>query len=461
MVFTATRDKVAVGRHRKLADSDDSDEEGATPKKVLTTAKASDLCPKPHRLIAQNAGFTSMEDMSTLSALDYVDLKGNALKSVQGLASNRRLKTLILKHNKLSNVDPILATEALQILDISDNEFISTDWLPRASFAANLVALVARGNSLVALEGLACLRGIQTLVLSNNEIEDISPATQLVSLTKLSASSNCIRVIPDSIANLHNLRELRLAHNRLAILPSKEILARLSSLKIFDIGHNRITSIDNLSTCSDALVQINAAGNPACEQDPNFLDHLLKLCPKVEIVDGRRIAGGRRKVRVNRQRLEAGFPLEPERKFARPPSAYYLQKAKEGQGDMSKSEKELTRTEGKGNRNDSRKSAKRRERHIATAHLSGIEEGQVAKKQRRTSPKVEDDDVLDANHFVRMARGENVPSGGVTPSRKGNMTGSEDDRLEKGAQKRKKRKKTNPTLREKTVEFGGGGESKW
>lgn len=444
----------SFGRHRRLADSDDSDDEHTVTRNVLTTAKASDLCPKPHRLLAQNGGFTAMEDMSTLSALDYVDLRGNALKSVQGLSSNSRMKTLNVKQNKLSNVDHILKTGALQILDISDNEFVTTEWLPRAAFAGNLVALMARGNKLVTLEGLACLRGLQTLVLSDNQIEDISAVTQLVSLTKLSASKNCIRVIPDSITNLHNLRELRLAHNRLAVLPSKETLARLTSLKIFDIGHNRIASVDNLAACSGALIQLNVAGNPAGQNKINFADYLQKLCPKLEIIDGRRVAGGRRKLRVNRQRLEAGMPLEPERKFVRPPSAYYVQKAKENKGDVAVTEKSLQGSALKGTQDAAEKDVvKRKVRSHASLEAPDNEYSRITKKVRPSIPEEDDNDALDATQFVAMAKTNATP-----PAKDDSRVADKKENKQKSS-----RRKLGATAerQEHLVEFGSGGASKW
>lgn len=443
-----------TGRHRKLADSDDSDDEAGPTGNVLTTAKASDLCPKPHRLIAQNGAFTSMEDLSTLSALDYIDLRGNNLTSVQGLSSNTRLKTLIVKQNNLSNVDHILKTDALQILNLSDNQFVSTDWLMRASFAPNLVALVARGNKLLALEGMSCLRKIETLVLSENQIEDLSPVAQLVSLTKLSVSKNSIRVIPPSIAQLHNLRELRLAHNRLALLPEKQFMARLSSLKILDIGHNRITNVDSLAACGGSLIQLNVAGNPVCAKQPNFNQHLQSICPRLEIIDGRRITGGRRKLRVNRQRLEAGMALEPERKFARPPSAYYIRKAEEQNGISN--EKKMPTSPTPAHPTIANKRALEKEPQSDAGDVASREIEPPKKKMHVNimMSDEEDGDAIDASHFVAMAKTKSVPLANVAKSKAQNAQGSRNG-------SRQKSKKELPRNRRQVVDFGSGGASKW
>lgn len=442
----------SAGRHRRLADSDDSDDEG--PRSVLTTAKASDLCPKPFRLIAKNGGFTSLEDMSRFSELDYINLTGNELRTIHGLGANARLKTLILKGNKLSNIDPILKISALRVLDIADNEFATTEWLNRATFAPDLIALVARGNKLVTLEGLSCLKSLQTLVVSNNEIEDISPVGRLTNLTKFSAANNHIRMIPASFANIHKLCELRMAHNRISILPPAEVMNSLSSLKILDVGHNRIPSFENLAIFRSSLVQVNVRDNPACKDHENIVQYLKSSCTKLEIVDGQRIAGGRRKVRVNRQRLEAGFPLEPERKFARPPPSSCVKElvakneSTEGDGNNTHSatkgtQKEVTKTVSK---------KRRRESSEAAAGRNEEYKKNVEAQEVKSQSDNDDKDAIDPATFLRMAK-----------SRTGAMPLSNGKDISSSAKPKRKRNKRESAKKSSSLqpEFGAGGSSRW
>lgn len=327
MVPTADDAAPAVGRHRRMVDSDDSDvEEGAASGSVLTAARASELClpGKEYRLVASSGGFASIENLSSLKSLDYIDVRNNALTSLAGLGGNHLLKTVIAKANKLSNVDPLLRIAAIRVLNLAENMFATTEWLPRATFSPELLTLVMSGNRLVALEGLACVPELRVLIIGHNDIENIAPVARLIHLTKLSASHNRIRAIPDSFQSLQLLLELRLAHNRISCLPSREVLARLSALKILDLGHNRLVSVDNIDVLRETLTHFNIKGNPLCKDDPEgYQDTVLKLIPKLEILDGQRMAGGRRKVRINRQRREAGLRVEPERAFARAPSKYY------------------------------------------------------------------------------------------------------------------------------------------
>lgn len=440
----------SVGRHRRLANSEDSDDDTSAPKAVLTAAKADDFRPKPYRIIARGKGFTSMEDMSRFDTLDYVDLAANALTSLDGLASNFRLKTLIVRHNKLTHIDPLLKHSNLQVLDISDNQFCSTEWLLRARFTPNLIALVCRGNNLATLEALSGLHSIQSLVISNNKIDNISPVMQLTSLTKLSASNNQIREIPDSISNLRSLRELRLAHNRISKLPPSQTLSHLSKLAIADLGHNRLASLQNLSSCT-ALTHVNVRGNPACASVSDITESMQQLCPGIEVIDGKRIAGGRRKLRVNRQRLAAGLPLEPERKFARPPSAYYVKKAQNVQssdGAVAPDSKQQSMSG----------CAVDRKRKAETSAEAAVENGasELEDESRENGEDIEDD-VLDAQQFVQMAKYKNQD---------GKIVRETQPRENPGPKYKKKGSKRRRVYGQKVpssvkVSFGGGGESQW
>lgn len=320
----------ALGRHRRLADSDDSDDEGRTQARVLTTARASELCPKPFRLIAHNGGFTTIDDLSGLGQLDFIDLSGNRLKSVSGIEGNKRLKTLMLASNHLTDLTPILRRDSIQVLKVSENPLPSLDWLHYAAFAKNLVLLVATGNRLISLDGVLSLSSIRTLVLSHNEIEDIDPLTKLTSLKKLSLSHNNIRTLPQTLSNLTSLYELRMAHNRLTKLPGPEVLGQLKELRILDIGHNKLDNLDSLSSTSE-LVNVNVRGNPVCDKTQDIFKTVRALRPGIEIIDGTRVAGGRRKLRISRLRAATGFSTEDDRKYTRAPPLPALRKIVESE----------------------------------------------------------------------------------------------------------------------------------
>lgn len=437
-----------IGRHRHLEDSDDSDEEAQGS--VLTTAKADEHRPKPYRLVARNKNYSSLEDMSTFQQLDYVDLTGNSLTSIQGLANNTRLKTVILKSNKLSDLTPLLGLQNVQVLDVSDNQFVTTEWLVRAKFAPGLLALVMKGNRIPALEGLGSCEKLTSIVVSDNQIEDLSPLCGLRSLTKISASKNEIRVIPESIGNLSSLRELRLAHNRVSQLPSKETLTRLSALNIFDMGNNRVTSLDNLSACS-ALTQVNVRNNPMSLQDEDLRAHIQEICSTIEIIDGKRFTGGRRKLRINRMRLEAGFPLEPDRRFARPPKPYPGALIPSNDNDALYLNDRL---------NEDNQMPRKKRKYNENGRYN--DNGQVERKKNAPTPKAkvlsdaEEDEVINPEEFEQMAKKKSISGASLHQTSSALLSTSGDTFKKKRKRKRAKNRESGAV-----VTFGAGGQSKW
>lgn len=450
-----------VGRHRRLANADDSDDENTSNNIKLTVAKASELCPKEYRLIATNAGYTSLNDLSSLSSLDYIDLTGNQLTSTEGLESNFRLKTLILRNNKLTDINPILRLSNIRILNIAENSINTTEWLMRASFASELLAFVASGNQISYLEGFSALHRIETLVIGNNQLEDISSIARLTTLKKLSASNNAIREIPASFSSLTNLSELRLAHNRISST-SEEVLGKMSSLKILDIGHNRIMSFESLSGMPLSLTNINVKGNPACDKLKDIAEYLRGICPQLEVINSKRLIGGRRKIRVNRLRVAVGFQPEPERKFARPPPEYYVKKLNDsdyekvidrGDDNVRKSvASKRKQSEDPSSASLPQKTNKKRLRQEVTADKRA--------KHEPTSSGGEDEQVISPDDFMNSARTKTSAPENVAMKERHQQTGT-------SASKGKKNKSIAIWKESKNpgglVEdgFGQGQESQW
>lgn len=426
------QDSLSNGRHTHFDDSD-----GEESCNVLTLAKASDLCPKPYRLIARNQKIAKLADLSTLSALDYIDLSSNSLTSLEGL-DHPRLKTLIVARNKLSHLKPLYNSPNIRVLNVSENLLPDIEWISQTRFAPLLLTLVASSNQLHNLIGLSSLSSLETLVISNNQIEDLTPITYLKTLVKLSASRNRIRKLP-SLFPLERLAELRLSHNLIDSLPTE----RLHCLKILDVGHNRLNDIDALSKFAPSLVQVNLRHNPVCERS-DLRTYVKRLCDGLEVIDGERILGGRRKVRVNRIRKAAGFEIEHERRFARMPSEYYLKRL-EGTGLL----KDDVREHGDNQKTDLDTERKKAE------HTD-------QRRKQRVEPE-EHGVEMDSEKFVQMARWR---------SQKHEVAGSETkvtvhngSRLSEEKQNKRKRQKKTEQVEGvnylKIDSFGDGGTSRW
>lgn len=373
------------GRHRRLADSDsdssDSEDQShgdATQKKqslILTSARASEHCApgKAYRLLAAGIGYRRMDDLSTLRQIDYIDLSRNKLSSLDGLSGLRRLKTLNVSNNRLSVAglnEGITKLDTLRVLNVSGNAVGSMfEWVMHAAFATQLLTLIVTHARVATLDGVAALHALQTLVVSHNDIEDLAPVCALTQLKKLSVSHNKVRTLPQRLPA--TLTELRVAHNAITDLAGAldtrnksggnnnssinkkdssvagAMITWKQNLTILDIGHNRISELSILSAF-DQLKNINVKGNPVCEKPENVSSdgkgdkddgngnqhgqHWIQIiCPNIQVVDGMRVAGGRRKDRINRLRVAAGLKIEADRKFARAPHVHAVMRLMEEQ----------------------------------------------------------------------------------------------------------------------------------
>ena len=322
----ALEGQIGSSRHRRLADSDsDFRDDGGI---VLTAARASELCPVPHRLLARNNQLCALEDLSRLSSLDYIDLSCNKLHSLEGL-NQLRLKTLNVSSNDLTDLSAIYKCETLQILNVSKNNLASLDWLLQCKFSRHLKVLVATNNSLTLVDALRCLQDVETLVLSHNEIEDLSPIAGLQNMVKVSASGNRVRNF-NWVKNLFNLKELRLTKNRIDRIPD----ARLAKLKIADLGQNLLCNVQELANIMPYVTSLNITGNKF-ENEEDARKIIRNTCMEVEILDGIRLKGGSRKVRVNRIRKRAGLEVEADRNYARLPTDEQLERIKDEDGGLA------------------------------------------------------------------------------------------------------------------------------
>ena len=131
----------------------------------------------------------------------------------------------------------------------------------------------------------ASFGSLTTLVLSQNQLENLNGIKNLKSLTKLSVTHNSIRDV-SLLENFTELVELRLSHNKIIALPK-----RLSNhLKIVELGHNFILEMDMLKgfELAKKLKSLTLVGNPLCQEE-DFSENLVSMLPQLKILDGKQI----------------------------------------------------------------------------------------------------------------------------------------------------------------------------
>ena len=178
----------------------------------------------------------------------------------------------------------------MRVLNISGNELES---LQGVNGMANLGALIANENRVESMEPLSGMTRLNTVVLSSNRVETIGEElTGMTELNKLSLSHNRIEKIGKHIGECVALKELRLAHNPdLKTLPPA--LGKCAHLRVLDLSHCAVANFGDVSAIKELtnLAQLSMRGCPIANE-PSYARTLVKMCPSLRAVDGRRVGPG-------------------------------------------------------------------------------------------------------------------------------------------------------------------------
>ncbi|KAL0481103.1 protein phosphatase 1 regulatory subunit [Acrasis kona] len=246
--------------------------------------------PKKNIARSLNLGFAQF--------LQRLELNHNALKNIRFLEDNTDLKYLDVSNNEIRTIDPVQKLDKLEILKCSNNEisYIGANVLDTSS--QTLKALVLNNNIIRTLpRANAPFRNLNTLVISHNSLDNLKGLDAYPNITKISASYNKIKVIPNDVRRLVGLSELRLAHNKLIALPDS--ISNNANLEILILNNNLLSSFEyvfsihlklilsrdvkRLTTCNK-LKELDMSENPLSKQE-NYRQHVLELLPKLEILD--------------------------------------------------------------------------------------------------------------------------------------------------------------------------------
>lgn len=259
---------------------------------------------------------------SAYTSLTKLDLSDNVIESVdsvKALSSVASLKWLSLANNNLTGaaLEPVYdggsgggrrggggkkggrggsggeggggSMPNMRVLNVSGNRLES---LQGVQGMKNLGALIANENAIESLEPCKGMTQLNTIVASSNQIEELGDELRECSLlTKFSVSNNRIRKIGTALSGCAALKELRMAHNRLKALPPK--LSANENLRILDLSHNRFENWGDVAVLSSLtrLQQLSLRGC-ALAEDPGYAATVMKMCPGLRALDGRKVGYG-------------------------------------------------------------------------------------------------------------------------------------------------------------------------
>lgn len=168
-------------------------------------------------------------------------------------------------------------------------------------------------KNILRIDNLWMLTGLKKLVLSNNRIETIENLDLLVNLTYLDLSNNFITKI-EHLKHLTNIEILLLYKNRIKKIQN---LQSLEKLLIFNMGENLIedmTEILYLRTF-DHLRSVNFAGNPCCDNNPDFRQWVIAFLPQIHYNEYRMVLAEERELALKEYENEIEIVIESEKEI--------------------------------------------------------------------------------------------------------------------------------------------------
>ncbi|XP_030587679.1 leucine-rich repeat and IQ domain-containing protein 1 [Archocentrus centrarchus] len=260
-------------------------------------------CTRLRSLSLRRCGLKSLEGISHLQELWYIDLQENDISFVD-CENMSSLRVLQLAHNKLTSIHGLNGAENLDIIDLSHNSITriagleSVKRLQRLSVDHNqlistkglrdvytLLHLDCSHNHLASVEGLESNALLHTLDLMGNSLTEPPSLNNQVLLRELHLDDN-------SISSLHSLtacwlplmQHLSAAQNRITQLPS---MSDFVSLENLDLRYNCLSELqnvcENLEGCQ-FLREIHLTGNPL-QQESGWRSTLEKSVPGLRAID--------------------------------------------------------------------------------------------------------------------------------------------------------------------------------
>lgn len=223
-----------------------------------------------------------------LHRLETLFLQHNKIRNLDGtLQKARRLKFLELSYNELQklNADDFIEAEMLEDLELGHNSLKSLGGADgdgngsalyplRSLKCLNLTHNELREFSLASLRGL---RELRLLDLSNNRIARLHrgrPSSENLveeegddiaggNIQDLRLQHNELRSLDGSLfLGMKELQRLNLSHNALGPTIGQRDLRGLDGLRVLDISHNQLTTLEDTSeTWLPSLEELNASHN--------------------------------------------------------------------------------------------------------------------------------------------------------------------------------------------------------
>ena len=224
-------------------------------------------------LDARGLRIQNLSGLEHATDLEYLDLGGNAVTDLAPLEGLESLRLLYLDGNEVADIGA-LAELPLAILSLSDTK---VDDFSALSNMDSLYWLALDGNAIRDLPPLPA--SLWYLYLTNNAISDIGVLADLPNLREVRLSGNAIRSLAP-LAGLSRLEHVFLNDNRVRVLGP----LNLESLVELHLRNNAVRSIEPLR--QGRLAMVDVRGNPLADASTSVHAPTLRE-------DGTRVLMGR------------------------------------------------------------------------------------------------------------------------------------------------------------------------
>ncbi|XP_063217315.1 protein phosphatase PHLPP-like protein [Bacillus rossius redtenbacheri] len=270
-------------------------------------------CPRLVALFASHNRLRALPSRlfsGELARLQTAQLSHNRLASLPPFARPVYLHELFLQGNNLNTLPAgfFAATVRLRVLNVSNNRLceLPADTQSIAAPQLEKVYLTANCLSDSAMDVLGSFPNLRTLHAAYNCIAALPDRCVAAwqDLEELVLSGNRLQQLPESVVQLAHLRVLRVHSNRLDTIPC---FARMSSLKVLDLAHNRLDRINLATLVPKQLQFLDLSCNSRLYVDPRQFQVYRSQRP-MSLVD---VSGQNRTSLPSTPYHEEGGDLEP------------------------------------------------------------------------------------------------------------------------------------------------------
>ena len=207
--------------------------EGELPRSIstLTALESLDLTGTPVRDLTPLRGLTALENLN---------LNGTQVSHLTPLRGLTALRFLNLGGTKVGDLTPLRGLEALETLVLSGTQV--SNLTPLSGLTA-LESLYLTGTPVSDLTPLRGLEALETLDLTGTPVIDLTPLSGLPALTNLGLTGTQVSDLTP-LAGLTALEELHLWNTR---VEDVEPLRNLTSLRVLALGGTRVRELSGLS----------------------------------------------------------------------------------------------------------------------------------------------------------------------------------------------------------------------